>query len=93
MGLQRRNCASTFPAQPVQAHGDFIVACMETRILQLGQNPSIALAGHDCAQHLLARFADDISDDVGQQDVSLRQRLLHVLDMASMSPQQHRPLP
>ena len=88
-----RNCASISPSHALHPLGDFIDACVETRILHLGQNPSIAPTGHDCAQDLLARFADDVRDDVGEQDVHLRQRKLHVLDMASLSPQQHRPLP
>jgi hypothetical protein len=53
---------------------------------------AIALAGHDGAQDLLARLADDVGNDVGQLHVHLRERLLHVLYVSRLTLEQHAPL-
>ena len=52
----------------------------------------VALPGHDGTQDLLTRLAHHVRDHVGQLNVHLHQRLLHVLDVPSLHAQQHATL-
>ncbi len=74
-------------ASPValQALGDFINARADARILHRAQNLTITFTGDNGSQNLLARLACHVRDDVGQLDVHLRQRLLHVLDVPALA--------
>ena len=54
---------------------------------QRSQRMAVALAGHDGAQDALARLAGHVGNDVGQLDVHLHQRLLHVLHAARLAAQ------
>ena len=64
-----------------------IRACLSSASLQ-----RIALPGDDGAQDPLAGFPDHIGNDVGQLQIHLRQRLLHVLYVLPLVAQQHAPL-
>jgi hypothetical protein len=64
-------------------------ACMDAHVLARCQRQAITLPGDDGAQDLLSCDADHVGDDVGQLDVHLRQRLLHVLHMPGLGLEQH----
>ena len=76
----------------LQALGDLIGAGAHTHVLHRAQHLAIAFTGHDGPQELLARLAHHAGQDVGELDVHLRERLLHVLHMAALAAQQHRAL-
>ena len=61
----------------------------ESRILHRSQRLSVTLAIDDGAQYLLARFTHHVGDDVGELDVHLRERLLHVLHVPALGFQEH----
>ena len=73
----------------LQALDDVLGAGVDAHVLARRQRQAIALAGHDGAQDLLPCDADHVGDDVGQLDVHLRQRLLHVLHMPGLGLEQH----
>ena len=62
---------------------------LDTHILHPCQGVRIALPGNDGTQDLLARLTPHIRDHVGQLNVHLHQRLLHVLNVPGLQPQQH----
>ena len=74
---------------PLQAFGDFINAGADTSIFHRAQDVTITFASHDCTQNFLASLARDVGDDVGQLNVHLRERLLHVLYMPALIFEQH----
>ena len=76
----------------LQALGDLVGAGADAHVLHRAQHLAIALAGDDGAQDLLARLAHHVGDDVGELDVHLRERLLHVLHVAALAAQQHAAL-
>lgn len=53
---------------------------------------AVALAGDDGAQDILAGLAYYVGNDVGELDVHLGERLLHVLHMPALATQQHAAL-
>jgi hypothetical protein len=67
-----------------QAAGNLLVAGANALVLQCGQDLAVAFAGDDGAQDLLSGLAHHVGNDVGQLNVHLRQRLLHVLHMARL---------
>ena len=65
---------------------------MNAHVAVRGQHARITLTRHDGADDLLPGLADDVADDVGQLQVHLRERLLHMLHVAGLRAQQHRAL-
>lgn len=53
---------------------------------------AVALAGHAGVQEFLASLAHHVEDDVGELRVDLSERLLHMLDAAALTAQQHATL-
>ena len=62
-------------------------------VAQRGQLRRVALAGQDGLDDRRAGHAGDVADDLGELDVHLLQRLLHVLDVVRGVADQHLPLP
>jgi hypothetical protein len=62
------------------------------RVFHSIQHLPVTLNFDDGAQDLLARLAHHAGDDVGQLNVHLRQRFVHVLNVASLAAQQHAAL-
>ena len=60
---------------------------MDHVVLQGCQRVRVALARHDGAQDLLTRLSHHVGDDVGELDVHLRERLLHVMHAARLGAQ------
>jgi len=75
--LERKHVFAPPIAQ--QALGDFVDAGVDAHVLHRAQRQPVAFSGHDGAQDLLARLAHNVGDDVGELDIHLRERLLHVL--------------
>ena len=71
-----------------QAFSDFVDAGADAGVLHRPQDLTITLACHDRAQNVLACLARNVGDDVGQLDIHLRERLLHVLHVPTLAPEQ-----
>ena len=62
-------------------------------VLELGEGLPVAFAAQDRPDDLQPRLAGHVGDDLAELDVHLRQRLLHVLDVARLIGYEHLPLP
>ena len=85
----------------LQTLGDLVNAGVDTHVLHRAQHLAITFTRHNRTQNLLTRLAHHVSDDVGQLDVHLRERLLlvaalvlmlHVLHVSGLTPEQHATL-
>ena len=72
----------------IQAAGNLFIAGMNPGVFHRRQRVRVALTGHDSAQDGLATGAHHVGDHVGQLDIHLHQRLLHVLYTARLRAQQ-----
>ena len=77
----------------LQALGDLFGTGADARILHRRQRVTVTLASDDGAQDLLPGLAHHVGDDIGELDVHLRERFLHVLHVARLALEQHLPLP
>jgi hypothetical protein len=82
-----------FPPAPLQGFGNLFPAGLDPDFAELGQGRSVAIPRQNRPNDLPAGFSGHAGNDLGQLQVHLRQRFLHLLDMASLVTEQHRLLP
>jgi len=69
------------PISALERLGDVVLAVGAVGIAMCRQLVWVTLAGDDVAQDEQPRHAGDVADDVGQLEIHLLQRLLHVLNL------------
>jgi hypothetical protein len=81
------------PPGPFQRLGDRRRVVPALRVPQSRQGPRVPFPGQDRRDDPLAGLAGDVGHHLGQLDVELLQRLLHVLGVAGGVPDLHLSLP